>query len=73
MASPASIVGLLINVEQLVEWELNKKTDMLWENPHQYYFAHRKTHMTALVSNQGYHYGKPELWHGLFNCAVDVG
>jgi hypothetical protein len=33
-------------VEQLVEWELAKETDVLGENPLPCHFAHHKSHMT---------------------------
>jgi hypothetical protein len=40
----ALITALLINMEQLVEWELAGETDVLWKIPSQCHFVHHKPH-----------------------------
>jgi hypothetical protein len=44
-------------VEQLVEWRLAGKTEVLKENLPQRHFVHHKSHMTDPVSNPG-----PQRW-----------
>jgi hypothetical protein len=52
---------MVINVEQSVEWELGRETEVLWENLPQYHFVHHKSHMTALDLNPGCLGGKPAI------------
>jgi hypothetical protein len=40
------MVGRLMNVEQLVEWELAGKTEVMGENLLNYYFFHHNSHMS---------------------------
>jgi hypothetical protein len=35
-----------MNMEQLVEWELARETEILGENPPQWHFVHHKFRMT---------------------------
>jgi hypothetical protein len=37
---------MMMNMEQLVEWELAGQTEVLWENLPQLHFVHHKWHMT---------------------------
>jgi hypothetical protein len=36
---------MMLNVEQLVEWQLAGETEVLGENLPQYHFVHYKSHM----------------------------
>jgi hypothetical protein len=44
-----SMIGQLMTVEQLVEWELAVATEVLQENRHQCHFVYNKSHMTYLI------------------------
>jgi hypothetical protein len=44
---------MMVNVEQLVEFELAEETEVLGENLPQSHFVHYKSHMTRHVSEPG--------------------
>jgi hypothetical protein len=48
---------MMMNEEQLVEWELAGETEVLGENPTQCYFVHHKFYMSL----PGLEVGRP-LW-----------
>jgi hypothetical protein len=57
----------LMNVEQLMEWEL-VGGEVLWENLPHWHFFHHKSHMTWPEIEPGLPQGEasnylPELWH----------
>jgi hypothetical protein len=37
---------MMMNVEQLVKWDLAEETEVLGENLHRRHFVHNKSHMT---------------------------
>jgi putative SOS response-associated peptidase YedK len=43
-AASRETIRWLINVEQFMEWELEGETEVLGENPPQYYFVRHKSH-----------------------------
>jgi hypothetical protein len=45
------MIGWLMNMEQLVEWELAGETEVLRENLSQHYFVHHKSHSTCLFTS----------------------
>jgi hypothetical protein len=55
-----SVLGLwwLMNVEQLIKWELAEETEVLGEDLNSSCFVHHRSHITDLGSNTDYHIGK---------------
>jgi hypothetical protein len=53
---------MILNVEQSVEWELARETEVPGENLSQCHFLHYKSHITWPGLEPG---PPPELWHGL--------
>jgi hypothetical protein len=48
----------MMNMEQLLEWELAGEKDVVKENPLPFQFFHHKTYMTCPGSNPCRHSGK---------------
>jgi hypothetical protein len=40
------MIGWLMSMEQLLEWDLARETETLGENPPKYRFLRHKSHMT---------------------------
>jgi hypothetical protein len=49
----ASVIGLLMNMEQFVEYELTGETEVLRENLPQCHFVNDKFHMTSTEIEPG--------------------
>jgi hypothetical protein len=50
---------MMMSVEQSVEWELARKTEVLGENLSQFHFVHQERTWPDLGSNPGRRGGKP--------------
>jgi hypothetical protein len=61
---------MMMNVEQLVGWELAGEAEVLGESLPQRYFVHHKTHMTWPGLNPGRRCGKPVTNHLSYGTAI---